>query len=69
MNASQRVIVWVNRDPASCVDLVQGLGGHVVQVLELIPALVVEAPEEVIASLTRQPWVERVEPDVPVQAL
>jgi len=60
---NMRVIVRVGKDPEEYSDTVQEMGGRVVRVLRLVPALVVEAPDDVVEILRNEPWVVSVEPD------
>ncbi len=62
-----RVILRVRGNPEAYVESLEQMGVQVIRVFRVIPALLVEIPEEMIPRLAREPWVERVEPDRPVQ--
>ncbi len=64
-----QLIVRVSGDLAERRAQVHALGGQVTHDLALTHELTVTCRAETALLLARQPWVERIVPDAPVQAL
>ncbi len=58
-----RIIIRVRGEPEVHRERIEALGGHVIRVFKLIPGLAVEASQDVIDVIKREPWVATIEPD------